>query len=79
MHRFHAVRITSLAPIYAAWTIATKVTTTKLKPILAALFAAEPAFVVVEMAPVPVAVAVASATLMPKEVVVMTEPETVVV
>lgn len=57
--------------------MATKVTMTKLKPILAALLAAEPAFVVVEMAPA--LVAVASATLMPKEVVVMTEPETVVV
>jgi hypothetical protein len=44
---------------------------------LAALLAAEPVFVLLAMAPVPVAVA--SATLMPKEVDVMTEPETVVV
>jgi len=59
--------------------ITTKVTTTKHKPTLAALLIADPALVVVEMAPEVEVVPVCSATLTPKEVAVMTVPDDVVV
>jgi hypothetical protein len=69
----------SLRIVVYPWTITTKVTTTRLKPILAKLLPANAELVVVAAAAPEDVALVCSATLTPKAVSVMTVPEDVVV